>query len=151
MSTGGGQAEAQQAVRHAAGQARTAAASRAHRDTLVREMFAQPVRDCAYRCVGRPVSVLRARLAPSRPGPFPAVYEKAASDRGIQAYMQLRGLIISQRETARALPACPDRLTRAVGAACRFICWLTRGRLTDAHDEVRYVIKKPEDRFARVV
>jgi hypothetical protein len=26
-----------------------------------------------------------------------------------------------------------------------------RGRLTGAHDEVRYVIRKPEDRFARVV
>jgi hypothetical protein len=28
---------------------------------------------------------------------------------------------------------------------------VSRGRLTDAHDEVRYVIRKPEDRFARVV
>jgi hypothetical protein len=26
-----------------------------------------------------------------------------------------------------------------------------RGRLTEAHGEVRYVIRKPEDRFARVV
>jgi hypothetical protein len=25
------------------------------------------------------------------------------------------------------------------------------GRLTDAHDEVLYAIRKPEDRFARVV
>jgi len=28
---------------------------------------------------------------------------------------------------------------------------VSRGRLTDAHDEVLYVIRKPEDRFARVV
>jgi hypothetical protein len=28
---------------------------------------------------------------------------------------------------------------------------VSRGRLTDAHDEVLYVITKPEDRFARVV
>jgi len=28
---------------------------------------------------------------------------------------------------------------------------LTHGRLTDAHDEVLYVIRKPEERFARVV
>ncbi len=268
MSTGGGRAEAQQAVRRArqaASQARIAAASRAHRDTMVREMFALTVRDCAYRCAGRPVSVLRAgqqtpadelglsqlrdrgfeisvvtvdpagagdvrggevrggdlrsvpmpprsfdivhcallldriehvelvldrfisalrpggllllhirdrdcgvglldrvlpqwarrllwaRLAPGRPGPFPAVYEQAASDRGIQAHMQMRGLLISRRETARTRPADPDRLARAVSAACRLICWLTRGRLTDAHDEVFYVIKKPEDPFARVV
>ena len=26
-----------------------------------------------------------------------------------------------------------------------------RNRLTDAHDEVLYTIRKPEDRFARVV
>jgi hypothetical protein len=26
-----------------------------------------------------------------------------------------------------------------------------RGRLTDAHDEVLYVIRRPEDHFARVV
>ena len=255
MDTGGGRAEAQQAVRrarHAASQARIAAANRAHRDTMVREMFALPVRDCANRCVGRPVSVLRAgqtpldelglnqlrdrgfeisvltvnpagdlrtvpmpprsfdivhcallldriahvelvldrfisalrpggllllrirdrdcalglidrmlpqrarrllwsRLAPGRPGPFPAVYEKAASDRGIQAHMQLRGMVISHRETARTLPGGPGRLARAVSALCRFICWLTRGRLTDAHDEVLYVIRKPQDRFARVM
>jgi hypothetical protein len=79
------------------------------------------------------------------------VYEQAASDRGIQAHMQMRGLLISHRETARTLPGGPGRLARAVSAACRLICWLTRGRLTDAHDEVFYVIKKPEDPFARVV
>lgn len=266
MSTGGGQAEAQQAVRRArraAGQARIAAATRAYRETLVREMFALPVRDCAYRCVGRPLGVLRAgfltplgelglsqlrehgfevsvttvdqagprdgaqdmigdlrtvslparsfdvvhcallldriphtelvldrfvaalrpggllllrvrdrdcalalidrllprwarrllwaRLNPGRPGPFPAVYEKTASDRGIQAYAQVRGLLIMQRQTARTLPDGPGRLARAVSAACRLVARLTRGRLTDAHDEVCYVIRKPEERFARVV
>ena len=256
MSAGDERGEAQQAVRrarHAASQARTAAAVRAYRETLVRELFAQPVRDCAYRCVGRPVRVLRAgcltpltelglaqlreagfeisvvtvdqgrdmrtvpmpprsfdivhcallldrishvelvldrftaalrpggllllhirdrdcavalidrwlprwarrllwaRLAPGRPGPFPAVYAKAGSDRGIRAYLQMRGLIITQRETERTLPDGPDRLARIVWQACHLIAWLTRGRLTDAHDEVLYVIRKPEDRFARVV
>ena len=259
---GGGQAEAQQAVRrarHAASQARSAAASRAYRESMILQMFAQPVRDCAYRCVGRPVDLLRAgcqtplaelglarlresgfeisvvmvdqagggaiagdlrtvpmparsfdvvycaflldriahvelvldrfvaalrpggllllrirdrdcavglldrvlprwarrmlwaRLMPGRPEPFPAIYEKAASDRGIQAYMRLRGLIIVQRETAQTVPDGPDRLARAVWRTCRLICQVSRGRLTDAHDEVLYVIRKPEDRFARVV
>jgi hypothetical protein len=60
-------------------------------------------------------------------------------------------LIITQRETERTLPDGPDRLARTVSAACGLISRLTRGRLTDAHDEVLYVIKKPEDRFARVV
>jgi SAM-dependent methyltransferase len=265
MSDGGGQAEAQQAVRrarHAASQARSAAANRAHREQMVREMFALPVRDRAYRCVGRPIHVLRAgrqtplaelglgqlrdsgfeisvvtvdqagdgdsdvmagdlrtvpiaprsfdvvhcallldriahvelvldrfvsalrpggllllrirdrdcavglidrllprwarrtlwaRLVPGRPGPFPAVYSKAGSDRGIQAYTQLRGLIIVQRATAMTVPGGPGRLARAFRTACRLICRVSRGRLTDAHDEVLYVIRKPEDRFARVV
>ncbi len=113
-------------------------------------------RDCGVGLLDRVLPqwarrLLWARLAPGRPGPFPAVYEQAASDRGIQAHMQMRGLLISRRETARTRPADPDRLARAVSAACRLICWLTRGRLTDAHDEVFYVIKKPEDPFARVV
>jgi len=48
-------------------------------------------------------------------------------------------------------PDGPDRLTRTVAATCRLVGRLTRGRLTDAHDEVLYVIRKPEERFARVV
>jgi hypothetical protein len=38
-----------------------------------------------------------------------------------------------------------------VAATCRLVGRLTHGRLTDAHDEVLYVIRKPEERFARVV
>jgi len=290
MGAGGGQTEARRAVwraRHAVRQARVAAATRAYRDTLVREMFALPVRDCVYRCIGRPVSLLRAgyltsldelgltqlraagfeiavltvdeedprwaappgpavtgdpaagrdragqvllgdlrtipmpprsfdivhcallldrishvelvldrftaalrpgglfllrirdrdcaaglldriapqwvrralwsRVNPGQPGPFRAVYSPAGSDRGIQAYLRMRGLVICQRETARTWPAGPGRSTgaglpvRAVAAARRLIARLTRDRLTDAHDEVLYVIRKPQDRFARVV
>jgi hypothetical protein len=76
------------------------------------------------------------------------VYEKTASDRGIQEYARMRGLLITQRETARTWPDGPDRLARTVAASCRLIGRLTYGRLTDAHDEV---IRKPEGRFARVV
>jgi hypothetical protein len=293
------QTEAQRAVqraRHAASQARIAAAARAYPDTLVRELFARPVRDCVYRCIGRPVNLLRAgrqtslgelglthlreagfeitvltvdeddprwtdlpgqtstghptadqdqggriilgdlrtiaiaprsfdivhcallldriehvelvldrftaalrpgglfllrirdrdcaaglldriapqwfrralwtRLNPGRPGPFRAVYSPAASDRAILAYMQLRGLVLCQRETARTWPAGPGRaagvggvfgvfgvfgVVRVAAAARVLIARLTRERLTDAHDEVVYVIKKPQDRFANVV
>lgn len=274
MSSGCEQTDAQRAVRRArraASQARIAAATRAYRDTLGREMFVLPVRDCVYRCAGRPVSVLRAGyltpldelgldllrgagfqfavvtvdqerppqadpagtiaagdvrigdlrtvpmpprsfdivhcallldrishvelvldrftaalrpggllllhirdrdcaaglldrllpqwarsrlwtvLNPGRPGPFPAIYEPAASDRGVQAYMQMRGMVITRRETARTTPGQPDRAARAVSAALRLISRLTRDRMTDAHDEVLYVIRKPEDRLARVV
>jgi hypothetical protein len=267
-------AEAQRAVlraRQTASQARMTAATRAYRKALVREMFAQPVRDHACRCIGRPVSLLRAgylaspdelgldqlrasgfavtvltvdehgpagtpaqsrttgdkiilgdlrtvpmrprsfdivhcalllerishvelildrftaalrpggllllhirdrdcaagfldriapqwvrralwaRLNPGQPGPYRAVYEPAGSDRGIRAYTQLRGLVITHRETARTSTPGSGRAGHAVSALRGFISWLTRGRLTDAHDEVLYVIRKPEDRLARVV
>jgi hypothetical protein len=132
-------------------------------------------RDCAIglldRRLPRPARrLLRARLdsgeapAAGQPGdswpgagrrrgslPFPAVYEQACSDHGIQEYARMRGLVITQRETAQTWPDGPDRLARTVTATCRLIGRLTRGRLTDAHDEVLYVIRKPEDHFARVV
>jgi hypothetical protein len=126
-------------------------------------------RDCAIglldRRLPRPARrLLQARLgvrleagdapAAGRSGPrplFPAVYERACSDDGIQEYARMRGLVITQRETARTWPDGPDRLSRTVAATGRLIARLTRGRLTDAHDEVLYVIRKPEDHFARIV
>jgi hypothetical protein len=38
-----------------------------------------------------------------------------------------------------------------VRITCAAISWLTRGRFTNGHDELLYVIRKPLDRFARVV
>jgi hypothetical protein len=42
-------------------------------------------------------------------------------------------------------------LARTVAATCRLVSRLTHGHLSDAYDEVLYVIRKPEERFARVV
>jgi hypothetical protein len=61
------------------------------------------------------------------------------------------GLVIIRREAARTVPRPPGRLSSATGAARALIAWLSRGRLTDAHDELLYVIRKPEDHFARLV
>jgi hypothetical protein len=36
-------------------------------------------------------------------------------------------------------------------AGQKLIAWLSRGRLTAAHEELLYVLRKPEDRFARVL
>lgn len=113
-------------------------------------------RDCAAAFLDRVLPgwmrrTLWTRLHPGRPGPFPAVYEPTASARGIPAYMLMRGLVITQRRTARTLPRQPRRLSRAVGAARAVVALVSRGRLTDEHDEVLFVIRKPEDRFARVV
>jgi len=113
-------------------------------------------RDCAAAFLDRKVPgwlrrVLWTRLHPGQPGPFPVVYEPTASARGIPAYMLMRGLVITQRRTARTLPRHPRGLNRVVGAARAVVARLSRGRLTDEHDEVLFVIRKPEDRFARVV
>lgn len=119
--------------------------------------------DCAAAVLDRhlPERARRALWAeryPGLPGPFPAVYLPEASDRGIRAYAQLRGLTIAHRETGSTWPDRHESLSgragrrlRAGRLACRLICRLTRGRATDAYDEVSYVIRRPEDRFARVL
>jgi SAM-dependent methyltransferase len=113
-------------------------------------------RDCAAgfldrRLPGWARRALWTRLYPGEPGPFPAVYEPTASGRGITAYMLMRGLVITQRKTTRTPPSQPERLARVLGVTRGLITRLSRGRLTDAHDEMLFVIRKPEDRFARVV
>jgi SAM-dependent methyltransferase len=95
--------------------------------------------------------MLWVRLYPGQPGPFPSVYEPTGSGRGVAAYMMMRGLVITQRRTARTLPHRPERLCRILSVTRGLIARLSRGRLTDAHDEMLFVIRKPEDRFARVV
>jgi SAM-dependent methyltransferase len=113
-------------------------------------------RDCAAAALDRfvPGAVRKAlwpRLHPGQAGPFPAIYDPLASARGIQAYALTHGLVITRRESARTLPGPPGRVSSAVSAARTLVAWLSRGRLTDAHDELLYVIRKPEDRFARLV
>lgn len=113
-------------------------------------------RDCAAAALDRKAPeplrrALWARLHPGEPGPFPAVYEPLASARGLQAYAAAHGLVIARRDAERSVPAAPARLSAAVRAARKLVAGLTRDRCTDAHDELLYVIRKPEDRFARLV
>jgi SAM-dependent methyltransferase len=87
---------------------------------------------------------------PGRARPYPAVYEPVASGRGIQSYVQRRGLVISQREArsqAAGGPGPPGQLPWA----WRLVSRLSMGRLSCAHDELCYVIRKPEPGFARVL
>jgi SAM-dependent methyltransferase len=121
--------------------------------------------DCAAAVLDRHLPewarrALWAERYPGLPGPFPAVYPQEASDRGIQGFADMRGLSIAHRETGSTWlarnepPGFSGRAGRKVRAgrlACRLICRLTRGRATDAYDEVSYVIRRPEDRFARVL
>lgn len=95
-------------------------------------------------------TVIWRRRYPGKPGPYPAVYEPLTSARGVQAYALRRGLVIAERGApsgpAGALPGPPAFL-----AAQRLVARLSGGRLTDAHEELLYVLRKPENRFARVL
>jgi SAM-dependent methyltransferase len=87
---------------------------------------------------------------PGQPRLYPGVYEPLASGRGIQSFAQRRGLVISQRET-RSQAARRPGLPARVPAAQRLVSQLSMGRLSCAHDELCYVIRKPEPGFARVL
>jgi SAM-dependent methyltransferase len=91
------------------------------------------------------------RLHPGIPGPFPAVYEKTVCDQGIASYTLMRGLVIAARDAQLTLPKQPARLSSSVRITCAAISRLSRGRYENGHDELLYVIRKPQDRFARVV
>ncbi len=88
---------------------------------------------------------------PGTPGPFPPVYEKMVCAEGIAGYVQLRGLVIAAQATERTRPDDPAGLSSAMRITGAVIARLTRGRFRDSHDELLYVIRKPTDRFARVV
>ena len=113
-------------------------------------------RNCAAAALDRRTPeplrrILWARLHAGEPGPFPAIYDPVSSARGMHAYASAHGLVIIRRETARTATGPPGRLSGTVDAARALIAWLSRGRLTDDHDELLYVIRKPEDQFARLV
>jgi len=84
-----------------------------------------------------------------QPGPFPARYDPITSAHGIEAFVTRHGLVIAHRGTVRA----PGRgsITGGIPLSHRLIAWLSGGRFTCSHDELRYVIRKPEHPFARVL
>ena len=88
---------------------------------------------------------------PGIPGPFPAVYERTVSEAGIAAYALMRGLVIVAHGSELTRPDQPPGLSSSVRITCAAIAWFSRGRRTNRHDELLYVIRKPTDRFARVV
>jgi len=111
-------------------------------------------RDCAAgfldRVLPRP---LRARmwrgLRPGGTAPLPAVYDRMVSGRGLESYAPRRGLVIAQRQALSLLPG--RRGLPGLLLATRTLARLSRGRLTAAHDELRYVIRRPECGYARVL
>jgi SAM-dependent methyltransferase len=91
------------------------------------------------------------RFRPGVPGPFNPVYEKPVCEAGIAAYALVRGLVIAARGSDLSRPDRPAGLSSSVRIICAAIARLSGGRFDDRHDELLYVIRKPLDRFARVV
>jgi SAM-dependent methyltransferase len=91
------------------------------------------------------------RFRPGIPGPFNPVYEKPVCDQGIAAYVLMRGLVIAARGRHLSRPDRPAGLSSSVRITCAAIARLSGGRFDDRHDELLYVIRKPLDRFARVI
>jgi SAM-dependent methyltransferase len=113
-------------------------------------------RQTAYACLDRflPSPARKAlwkRFHPGMPGPFPAIYERAVTERGIASYALMRGLVIAQRCARHSLPATPRGISSSVRITCAAISGLTRGRFSNTHDELLYVIRKPQDSFAHVI
>jgi SAM-dependent methyltransferase len=86
---------------------------------------------------------------PGEPGPYPASYEPVTSGPGIRLFTARHGLVISRREASSHLDQ--GRRHPVIRCSRWLVAAASRGRLTAAHDELRYVIRKPEDQFARVL
>jgi len=88
---------------------------------------------------------------PGEPGPHLPVYERLASARGVHAYVLLHGLVVAERGALGGLAGGLPRDPYGYLAAQKLVAWLSRGQLTAAHEDLLYVIRKPEDRFARIL
>ncbi|MFI0482442.1 class I SAM-dependent methyltransferase [Actinomadura sp. 9N215] len=86
-----------------------------------------------------------------RTSPPPAVYDRVASRSGMQWYCVMRGLVVAEEYTSRQAIAALGAGTGLAELLCRLVSVLSRGRLPADHSEVTFVIRKPENRFARVI
>jgi len=84
-------------------------------------------------------------------GPLPAVYEPIASLQGMRWYCIMRGLVVAADYTSRESATTFGRWSRLADWGCRLVEWLSRGRFSANHSEVALVVRKPENRFLRVI
>ena len=113
-------------------------------------------RECAAGLLDRmlPQAARRAIwhwLRPEQAGPLPAVYEPLLSVEGVYGYTLARGLVIGDRQAVHDRPRRPAGPAWGAPVACHLIAALSRGRHPDDHDDLLYVIRKPVNRFARVL
>jgi len=88
----------------------------------------------------------RRHSAHAAPRPLPAVYGRLAGARGVHWYCLMRGLSIAEEYATRTLTP-----TGHLASTCRALHVATRGRLSADHDQLVYVIRKPENRAARLL
>ncbi|MFC5181908.1 class I SAM-dependent methyltransferase [Actinomadura harenae] len=110
---------------------------------------------------GLPVTAAKAGRGASRapeqtggiplPPPAPTVYDRVASRAGMEWYCGMRGLVLAEQYVSRNCMTALGAGTGLVAAACRSVATASRGRLTATHSEVTLVIRKPENRYARVI
>lgn len=91
---------------------------------------------------------LRDRIAAERPAPL---YEQVACRQGMRWYCVMRGLVVAEEYVSRDTVAAFGRWTRVIGWLGRVVATLSGNRLTADYSEVTLVIRKPENRFARVI
>jgi SAM-dependent methyltransferase len=113
-------------------------------------------RDCAAGFLDRVLPGWTRRLIwrkqrPGRPGPHPAVYERLASVRGVHSYALLRGLVVAERQPLGGLAGGLRAAPHGYLAAQKMVARLSRRHLTAAHEDLLYVLRKPENRFARIL
>jgi SAM-dependent methyltransferase len=83
--------------------------------------------------------------------PPPAIYEDVVSLRGMRWYCGMRGLLIAEEYTSLDTVTAFGRWSHLVNGMCRMVAKLSRGRLDADYSEVTLVVRKPENRFARVI
>ena len=113
-------------------------------------------RECAAGLLDRRLPQIARRavwhwLRPEQEGPLPAIYEPLLSVEGVYGYALARGLAIGERQAVRDRPRRPARMAWGAPLACRLIAAMSRGKHPDDHDDLLYVIRKPVNRFARVL
>lgn len=105
-------------------------------------------RDSVFGCVDRLTPKWLRPVLWHSDQPPPPVYDRVASLEGMRWYCMMRGLVISEEYTSRDAQAGCGRL---MGAVFRVVSALARNRLSSAYSEVTMVIRKPENRFARIL
>lgn len=104
-------------------------------------------RDSAFGHLDR-TAPRRLRCLLWRGEPPAAVYERVVSLHGMRTYCMMRGLSVAEEYTSADAMAAAGRPAQLL---CRAVAAVSRDRLTAAYSEVTMVIRKPENRFARII